>query len=247
MNLLRFLFYAKWIAPAVLQALIVVFMIRRRLLREFPLFLTYTVFEVVYFSIRFPIYLQEDYGHYFYISWFGKAIEMALGFAVIYEIFQHVFRPYPALAQLGKILFRWGVVILLFIVVVATASNPTHGLPEAFTLLERGLSIIQCGLLLLLFLFSSYFKLSWRHYVFGISLGFGLFGTILLASTALHAELGSSFDEASNWIEPIAFNCAVLIWISYLLRPEPVQRSVEFKPEDGLKEWNHELLRLLHR
>ena len=247
MNLLRVLFYAKWLAPAGLQAVLVLFMIRRRLFREFPLFLTYTMFEIVYCAIRFRFFLQSDYNGFFYSSWIGKAAEMALGFAVIYEIFAHVFRPYPALAQLGKILFRWGVVVLLFIVVVSTASAPDKGLVDGLILLERGLSIIQCGLLLLLFLFSSYFGLSWRHYVFGICIGFGFLGTVVLASAALHAEFGKSFDDLANWIEPIAFNSSVLIWISYLLRPEPVQRSIELKSSDGLQEWNHELLRLLNQ
>lgn len=248
MNLLRVLWYAKWIAPAVMQALILVVMIRRRLFREFPLFLVYTAFEVVYFACRFPLYFQENaYTKFFYISWTGKAFEMALGFAVIYEIFRHVFRPYPALAQLGKILFRWGLVVLLFVVTIATASADGNGVIQVLVLIERGLSIIQCGLLLLLFLFSSYFGLTWRHYVFGIGVGFGLFGTIALATAALHAQFGHVFDDPANLIESVAYNCSVLIWISYLLRPEPVQRSIDFRPGDGLQEWNHELLRLLNQ
>jgi len=247
MNLWQFFFYAARIVPAVLQGSILLVMIRRRLFREFPLFFTYTAFEVVYFASRFPLYLEAEYNKFFYISWIGKNVEMALGFAVIYEIFSHVFRPYPALAQLGNILFRWGVVILLFVVTIATASVPGNGIVQALLLLERGLSIIQCGLLLLLFLFSSYFGLTWRHYVFGIGLGFGFFGTVLLVTAALHAQLGPVFDNPANLIEPLAYNCSVFIWISYLLRPEPVQRSIDFKPDDGLQEWNHELLRLLNQ
>ncbi|HZQ21558.1 MAG TPA: hypothetical protein VFA89_02060 [Terriglobales bacterium] len=248
MNLLRVLWYAKWIVPALVQVLILLIMIRRRLFRDFPLFLSYTAFEVVYFACRFPFFFKEDaYAKFFYISWVGKAIEMALGFAVIYEIFRHVFRPYPALAQLGKVLFRWGLVVLVFVVTLATASAPENGIVQGLVVLERGLSIIQCGLLFLLFLFSSYFGLTWRHYVYGIGVGFGFFGTILLATAALHAQLGPSFDDFSNLIEPLAYNCSVLIWISYLLRPEPVQRSINFKPTDGLQEWNHELLRLLNQ
>src|SRR5881398_145297 len=141
MNLLRVLWYAKWIAPATLQALILLVMIRRRLFREFPFFWAYTAFEVVYFACRFPFTFRDaDYPKFFFISWTGKAIEMALVFAVIYEIFRHVFRPYPALAQLGKILFRWGLVVLLFVVTVATASTQGSGIIQGLVLLERGLS-----------------------------------------------------------------------------------------------------------
>lgn len=252
MTLLRVLWYAKWIAPALLQTLILVVMIRRRLVREFPVFLSYTAFEVGYFAVRFSLFLfaPERYRWFFYASWVGKATELALGFAVIHEIFSHAFRSYPAIQKLGVLLFKWAAGILLFLVVIASASAPVSGGSQTvfnFFLLDRALSIMQCGLLLLLFLFSSYFGLSWRHYLFGIALGFGLYGTAELALAALRTEFGPSWDSAFNLIVPLVYNCSVFIWVSYLLRPEPVQRSIDFKPSAGLQEWNHELLRLLNQ
>ncbi len=252
MTLVRGLFYAGWIAPAIFQALIVVVMIRRRLVREFPVFASYTAFQVVYFSVRFSLFLfaPDRYSWFFYASWLGKATELALGFAVIYEIFSHAFRPYPAIHKLSGLLFKWATGILLFLVVIASAAAPVSGGSQTvfnFFLLDRALEIMQCGLLLLLFLFSSYFGLSWRHYLFGIALGFGLYGTAELTLAALRTEFGSSLDSAFNLVVPLAYNCSVLIWVSYLLRPEPVRRSINLKAEDGLREWNHELLRLLNQ
>src|SRR5581483_8970562 len=129
MTLVRGLFYAGWIAPAIFQALIVVVMIRRRLVREFPVFASYTVFQVIYFSVRFSLFLfaPDRYVWFFYASWVGKATELALGFAVIYEIFSHAFRPYPAIHKLSGLLFKWATGILLFLVVIASASAPVSG------------------------------------------------------------------------------------------------------------------------
>jgi len=42
-----FLWHYLWIAPHALQIIIAIIMIRRKLLREFPMFLTYTIFQVV--------------------------------------------------------------------------------------------------------------------------------------------------------------------------------------------------------
>jgi hypothetical protein len=252
MDLARVFFYARWVTPAVLQVFIVLFMMRRRLFREFPAFLCYTGFEIAYFAARFSLYLsrEEHYRAYFYISWVGRAVGLTLGFLVIHEIFAHVFKPYPAIRKLGGLLFKWAAAVLIFLVVIASASAPSTGPSHTvfnFFLLDRALAILQCGLLLLLFLFSSYFGLSWRHYIFGIALGFGLYGTSELALAALRTEFGPSLDAVFNLGAPLAYNCSVLIWIFYLLRPERVQRSIDLKPSDGLREWNHELLRLLNR
>lgn len=252
MNLKDLFWYARWIVPPCLQAFILVVMIRRRLFREFPVFASYTAFEILLFCVKFSIFLLGDqyYRAFFYASWVLKATELALGFAVVYEIFSHAFRPYPAIRKLSGLLFKWALGILLFLVVIASASAPISGGSETvfnLFLLARALWIMQCGLLLLLFLFSSYFGLSWRHYIFGITLGFGLYGTTELVLAVLRTRFGPSWDGVFNNVAPLAYNCSVLIWVSYLLRPEPVQRSISFKSEDGLREWNHELLRLLNQ
>jgi hypothetical protein len=252
MTLIRVLWYAEWIAPALLQALVLAVMIRRRLVREFPVFVCYTAFEVALFAAKFSLFRLGDkyYGGYFYASWAGKIAELVLGFAVIHEIFSRVFKAYPALEKLGGLLFKWAAVVLLLLVVVASAAAPpTSGSQTVFTLflVTRALWIMQCGLLSLLFLFSSYFGLSWRHYIFGIALGFGFYGTAELVLAALRTQFGPSWDTIFTATAPLAYNCAVLIWVSYLLRPEPLKRSISLKPEDGLRDWNHELLRLLNQ
>ena len=43
-----------------------------------------------------------------------------------------------------------------------------------YRLVQRTLRILQCGQLVFLFLFSNYFRLSWRNRAFGIALGLGI-------------------------------------------------------------------------
>src|SRR5262249_12004752 len=103
MTLVRFLWYAKWLAPMLLQALIVCFFIYRRLLREFPSFVTYAAFDVIYsltkFILLFIPHADRYYSFYFYFSWIGRFLEITIGFFVIREIFVHVFRSYDALRE----------------------------------------------------------------------------------------------------------------------------------------------------
>lgn len=242
--------YVLWIAPAALQVLIVSAMLKRRLVREFPIFFAYTTFHVVRAIALFLLRHQLASWDYFYSYWTAQAASSVLGFAVIYEIFSHVFRSHEALRTLGFMLFRWVAAVLLLVAVVAAASAPgsdTNQLMAGVVILERSVRVVQCGLLFFLFLFSSSFGLSWRHYVFGIALGFGLFASVELVAVTMRAHFGSVADATWSLVNSAAYNCTVLIWVGYLLGPQPAQRAVQMPPKAEIDEWNQALLQLIRR
>lgn len=250
LSLHRLVLYSTWISPVILQGIILAATLARRLYRDFPMFVTYTAFEIVFALSRLAADLDPavSYGVFFYLYWLGNAIEVVLSFAVIYEIFSQVFRSYEALRKLGLLLFRWSVVVLAMLAVVSAASEPSNDasrLIGGLVVLQRSLSVVQCGLLLLLFLFASYFGLTWRHYVFGIALGFGILGTAQLAIASLRTHFGPNLDTAYSLVLPIAYNCSVLVWVTYLLRPEGLTRTAHMLPNHDLAEWNDALRRLL--
>jgi hypothetical protein len=252
MTVQRSLLYFTWIVPTALQAIIVAAMVGRKLYRDFPIFLCYAGFEVInsLACLVIALYPAASYELYFYVSWIGKGIEVSLSFAVIYEIFSYVFHSYDALQRLGSLLFRWCLVILLMLAVVTAASeagSDASRLISAILLLQRSLSVVQCGLLFFLFLFASYFGVVWRHYVVGITLGFGIFGTVELATSALRTHLGPSFDGVYKLVLPLAYGCSILVWLTYLLKPQTDQLTVQMLPHNQLEDWNQELRQLLLR
>ena len=258
--LLRPLFYYLWIAPHILQAVIVVLMIRRRLYKQFPIFLLYTVFELLQFAVLLTVFIRfgslsdERYRGAFLV---GTAISSALRFGIIYEIFIEVFRNYDALRDLSKVLFRCATVILLLIG-VALAS--THGSGSGFLLivpiLDRTVRFMQCGLLVFLFLFSRYFGISWRNYAFGIALGFGILASLELVDYAIRSQIVAG-SYLLDYLGMATYHCSVLIWIFYLVAQDPqgqqepqgprTPRMQKQLPEHDLEAWNQELERLLHR
>jgi len=252
MTVQRFIVYFTWIVPTVLQVIIAAILTGRKLYRDFPVFLCYTIFQIInsLTCLALALHPAASYSLYFYVSWLGKIIEVSLSFAVIYEIFSHVFYSYEAFRRLGSLLFGWCLLILLMLAVVTVASedgSDTNRLISGILLLQRSLSVVQCGLLFFLFLFASYFGLGWQHYAIGITLGFGIFGTIELATSALRMHFGSAFDGTYNMVLPLAYNCSVLVWLTYLLKPQTAQSTVRMLPHNELEEWNQELRRLLLR
>ncbi len=237
--------YTLWLLGPLLQTLLVLLMVRRKLRQEFPLFFSYTVFQVLSFVLKFTSYHRSQL-EYFYVYWVTSALSLVFGFAVIYEIFQQVFRPYEALRQLGKVLFRWAVVVLALIAVVMAMSSPHAGsaslIMQAILTMERSMRVTQCGMVLFLFLFAGFLGVSARHHIFGIALGFGVFGAVdLLAITML--TLGAPNAASVSLMRSVAYNATVLLWAWYMARPEPARRPARYEVAER---WNFALAGAQH-
>jgi hypothetical protein len=245
------LWHYLWIAPHVMQVLIVFVMIRRRLIAEFPLFLIYTITEAVGGGILFSMdhIASVSPQEYWATHRLLLAISVALRFAVIYEIFSNLFRPYEALARLSQVLLRWTAAVLLIVAVIVAAyatPGPEPTLLFSIHVVEVAVSVMQCGLLLFLFMFSSYFRVSWKSYLFGIAAGFGLCSIITLAKESISITTGPA--PASYFLDFVtlaAYHCSVLIWLVYMLLPQAQGRTASRLPTHDLEQWNQELQRLL--
>jgi hypothetical protein len=256
MTPLRMLWYCLWFAPHILQGILFFDMVRRRLHRSFPMFFLYTAFEILQFGLLFAISRSNvHFGEgYLRVYSVGLALSTAIRFGVIHELFSHFFLRYPALTGTGRLLFRGATIILLLVAVGLAVSAP--GSSENFLLnatyaLDRTVSVLQCGLLISLFLFSRYFVLSWRSHAFGIALGLGIFASVELGTSAIWLRLGAFGNPAVNLLTMAVYYCCVLIWMLYLMEPEQERRYPRHPsrklPEYDLEIWNRELQRLIHQ
>src|SRR5260370_1859475 len=95
---------ALWITPIVIQSIIVIVMLLRKLVATFPVFFTYSVLvparEVLLFFVRNPSRL------YFRAYWFSQAIVVALSLGVIYEVICHLIRHDSVLSRFA-LRFFW--------------------------------------------------------------------------------------------------------------------------------------------
>ncbi len=253
MDLHRLLFLYLWIAPHVLQVALAVMMVRRKLMREFPAFFAYTVFEVLQFLVLFAIAkLASSPDEPYAVAWLaGGAVSCALRFAVVYEIFDHVFRNYPTLQELGTVIFRWATVVLLIVAVVLVGyatGRELNRVDFAISVVDRIITVVQCGLLVLLLLLSRFLNFTWRSYAFGIALGLGFYASVELALSTIRTELG--LHTAIDIFEMLSmgvYHCCVLFWVVALLLPQRGSKPVTSVPEHNLDHWNSALQRLLHQ
>ena len=220
--------YGLWVGGWALSMAVVVTMVRRKLRQEFPFFFSYIALQAVSVPALFVLYHRGVYANYFYAYWVSSALGIGLGLAVLYEIFQHAFRPYAALRGLGSMIFRWAALVLLLAAVVTTLSAPAEQstLISAILSLERSIRMMQCGLLILMLFFSPQLGLSWRSHLFGIAAGFGAYAAVSLTLVSLKAQLGIPGDAAYSLINSGAYAFAAVTWLGYLLAPEPARLAV---------------------
>jgi hypothetical protein len=236
-----------WFLAPALQLVIAAVMVRRKLYRTLPLFFCYTVLSIV--EVPFGVAAKNmSYFVYFFFYWITEGIEELLAFAVIQEVFNNVFREHEGLRGFGTVLFRWAALVLLALSVGVALSVPGTDADRfiaGLVALDRSVSIVQAGLIVLLFLFCRFFGLNWRTTVFGVALGFGAQAIISAASAALRAQVGVHANIVYSLLAQISFNIAVAIWFVYFLMPSREVQRVQLPDSAQLKAWNRALQDLL--
>lgn len=248
-----FLWHYLWVAPNLLLLVLARFLWRRGVVRQFPAFLAFAILGavgqlVVYAAAILPSVSGPTFWR---VDWADLILEGILKFALIGEIFALVFGAYASLARLGKTFIRGTGIVLVFVAAVAAAYTPKSevGIISGAFLLEQTTYLIECGVLVSIFLFSTYFHLTWPRQVFGIALGLSISACIHLATWAMFENSGlpRSTRVVLTFVNMATYHVCVLLWFYYLLVPHKVAtKSAVPLPENNLDVWNRELERFVH-
>jgi|SRR5579864_4408495 len=214
-----------WISQPILQTIIGVALYRRKLHKQFPAFFVYTVAQIILCAISFgvhasysSVYLDSahNYSLYFVMYYSWAALNVVFAFKIIHEVFLDVFRPYPALKDLGTALFKWAAMIMILVSVVMVSMSPGWDDPVRRTIrvVQLCVDVIQCGLLIFLLAFSQNLGVSWRRLSFGVALGFGLASCTELLTHALHSGLHIR-SMTTSLIDMTAYEAGLLLWLGY--------------------------------
>jgi hypothetical protein len=199
---------------------------RRQLHKQFRAFFAYTAAQVIFFAVSFPIGQHEpiyvdaahSYSLYFVVYYTSAALNVVFAFKIIHEIFLDVFRPYPALKDLGTALFKWAAMIMILVSVVMISMSPGWDDPviRTIVIVQRCVDVIQCGMVIFLLAFSQNLGVSWRRQSFGIALGFGVSSGVELLSEALNSGLHIR-SITSSMVIMTAYEVSLLLWLAYSL------------------------------
>jgi hypothetical protein len=241
--------YVFGIVSFVLLLLIAVVMFRREVFRQFAIFTSYTLFQLIATVV---VYAELALGvstlHYAYTYYPIAVSGTALGFAVIYEVFKFVLEPYDALRRVWRVLFFGAAVVLFVGAILWLIYGPgpqADRLTQSMNMLQRSLTVVQAGLLLLLFVLSGSLGLSWRSYSCGLALGYGVFAIVELVLWSVRTHYGDQFWKSQSTLNGIAYNIMIAVWASYLLQPAKVLQQPRVIPYNDIAKWNEKLEELL--
>ena len=251
-----------WTAGLVLQAILVFVLLAKKMWQRFPIFFVYSgisfIFDLVLYSIFHFFSLIPTY-HSIYATinrpymttyWLSEGIGLVLGLAVVYEVFKHLFTPYPALRKLARHSLQAAMALLAILGCVVAYFQPggaTQWGESALYAVEQATRILEVGLLLSLFVLASAFGLHWRQYVFGMAVGLGVFTAVELVAVTMRLQFGVNASSTFNMIRAVSFNTSLLIWIGYILVPELKQSPKEMPKRAQLEQWNRAITELIYQ
>lgn len=243
-----------WAMAPLLQLLCVYLLYRRKMLEQFKFFASFLVFLTLKNVVLFLCYRYSSPLSWTYFSayWVGTALDNMFQIVVLYEIFCAAFKPFVGLQDLAKMVFKWAAGSIMFIGLMVFMSGPTEAGPRyhwVMTVLvdfERIVCVMECALLMFLFIGSQHLAISKRNRVFGFALGFGFeaFFQLMVYSTLLNAHI-SKLPRYKELV-PLVYSISLVLWSVYLAAPEPSRESLHIPITSPLLRWNEVALALGH-
>lgn len=245
--------YYLWIAPHILLGVFLFCLLRRRLQRKLPLFVSYVIFELLQFIVLYAVFLHSPYSQAMY-KWtlvIGAGISSILGLGVIYELANELLLSRSALGSILRPLLQ--VILALLVLGAAIGSGAFSGISirrvtNIFEMIDFSSNLIKAGMVVTLLVFARAFRVWWHSWIAGVAVGFGITASINLVSAALRAEWGTRAFVAADLAQMAAFHVCVLVWLValFLADRNPTFPDRKLKMSD-LELWDKELQRMVQR
>jgi hypothetical protein len=229
-----------WGIPLVLQAAVLIVMLRRNLARIFPMFFGYTAVVLMTEVALLPFnYRSNIYG---FIYWPTETLAILLSLGVIFETLGQIVPASPFRRNLFKIMWIVAAALAIAAVMIFVLTPAGSRLARSFefvVLLERSVRFLQVCLLIVVIALISKLGLTWHYYPVGILAGFGIYSAGALLVFELRGHLHLVSDDTLALINSSAYNFAAMIWAFYFLRPPP--KTPLSLPDTNLPEWSDAL------
>jgi hypothetical protein len=214
--------YIPWIGSVVVEVVVLAIMLKRRLIYRFPFFLASILYDLLR-EAALAVALYQGPRGYGLTYWTTLPIEYIIAFGVMLEAFRYALGADPkiptetlrAMALVAAILVALATFLLLH------PDHPTNNLRGLILALDRSIGLLRCGVLIFMWAFARKLGLSWRHHVWGIVLGLGIYASVGLIAAAIHAVTGDLCGDWPARLTHFSYLAATIIWAVYLWRPEP--------------------------
>lgn len=193
-------------------------------LSRFPLFYSYVVYMLLSGAAVTAFYFWSP-GHYPSVYWFRILLSVFVEFAVLVEISDHIFNPYPAIGVLGRFLTLLLCAAFFFLYILPALIQAQ---PSSLIVLDLGkrTSLTKAVIIVVLLGTARRFRLPLGTNVSGIMLGFSVYLATNVANFALAEEYGRElYERTFSILLPLSYTLGMLVWTIALWSYEPVVRT----------------------
>lgn len=192
------------------------------LLRRFPFFYAYVAFVLLGSASAYIIVYQVQPHFYPTAYWFYFMATLVAEFAVLVEVSDHIFLPYPPIRRLGRLLALGicGTFLVFYIIPSLMEHRPSS---VAILDLVKRTSLTKAVIIIVLLAAVRYYRLPLGRNVSGMLLGFSIYLGTNVANFALAEEFGPAlYYQTFVIVLPLSYTLSLLVWTIALWRYEPV-------------------------
>ncbi len=242
-----FLQWAIWLAGAAVLILLLKEIVRSRLFRTYPFLSAYVCWQVLRVAPSMIAFRYFPPATYSVLFWFFEIVSWGLMFLFILEMYDHALHPYSGLRKLSRVSILWvGLGLLtavcgtvLFTEVVDP--EPTQWINNWFYLMRGSVRIVHAGLLLILVLFLSWFRVKTSLLLRYLILGSLVTGTLHVAVSSLRYELGTAVYSLVS-LGRTSFDVGMLMVWYWAIRQSRARQEQELTPVFTLSGGNEALV-----
>jgi hypothetical protein len=228
----------------------------RGLLSRFPLFYSYIAYAFSAAVVAtLTLWLWPlSYPHVF---WFNMLVMSLAEFAVLLELAEKVFHPYPVVRRMGRFIVA-GICLSFFAFSIVPSILESRPSDVKFLELMKLFSLAKGVTIAALLGFARIHRVALGRPVAGILFGFAIYCSVSIANYAAAGEFGRSLYAEILWrLVPLSYALGLLIWTVTLWRCEvPVAPTrPDYEAPGGLslpiceqlRRFNASLTRVLRR
>jgi hypothetical protein len=215
-----------------LEAILLFYLLRRRLQRSYPAFLTYILTAII------QGLLWEFASHYwgprskpaFVLYWGVQAVVVATRWLAVIEIARKVLADYSGIQRMvTRVLFVLGVCVLVYSFAVSDFSWTLMVLNA-----DRAIELCIATLVVCMFLFARYYRLPMLNMERQLAIGFCLYSCSRVVNDSILEHWQGAHWDFLNYVNVLAFLASLVLWIGAVRGAVEVRRTasgIQLSPE----------------
>lgn len=245
---LRLVWLCLLIAPHVLLVPLAVVMFRKGLQKDFPVFFTYLLFEILEFGVLFTMLEMKVPGPtQMSVDRLARGADVAFHFGIIQEMFESPFGNIVPMRRAMRRVFSG--LTLALIVLALTFITPLYYRTQGYGLLKgyvgiEALNNAQCALLVCVFIWHRFLGFRMSSSVFGIALGVGLIVSSEPLIYVLKDIVSARNSPFVDLTQMAIFQGVVLLWIYYVRARETADTNIDAAYLLEARDWAYGVQRI---